>query len=135
MSGETNLTKLITSMTPELSDSEFVFVSLDKPEADFVASVQPVGTFREEEGLTLILLKHKAEQYNVKYSGLFRCITLKVHSSLDAVGLTAAVATKLTQYNISANVVAAFYHDHIFVAATDAKRALQALVELSKDGM
>ena len=46
---------------------------------------------------------------------LFKLITLTVHSSLKSVGLTAAVTSKLAEYEISANVVAAYYHDHIFV--------------------
>ncbi len=56
-----------------------------------------------------------AEKAQLAYESKFNQITLTVHSSLDAVGLTAAVATKLASYGISANVVAAYYHDHIFV--------------------
>jgi hypothetical protein len=61
---------------------------------------------------------------------VFRCITLSVHSSLDAVGLTAVVATQLAAHNISANVIAAFYHDHVFVPAPHADAALAALQAL-----
>jgi hypothetical protein len=81
------------------------------------------------------LQKSKADEYNIPYSGVFSCITLSVHSSLDAVGLTAAVSTKLTQVNISANVIAAYYHDHVFVASKDAQRALSALNELVRQGI
>ena len=34
---------------------------------------------------------------------------------VDAVGLTAAFATRLADCELSANVFAGFYHDHIFV--------------------
>jgi uncharacterized protein len=61
---------------------------------------------------------------------LFRRIILQVHSSLDAVGLTAAVSSKLTERGISANVIAAFYHDHIFIPAERAHEAVEALREL-----
>jgi hypothetical protein len=54
-----------------------------------------------------------------------------VHSSLEAVGLTAVVATKLAAEGISANVIAAFYHDHVFVQANRAKAALAALTSLA----
>ena len=60
-----------------------------------------------------------------------RQITLAIHSDLEAVGLTAAVSAELTRHGISANVVAAFYHDHIFVPAADAERAVEALRTLS----
>jgi len=58
-------------------------------------------------------------------------LTLRVHSALSAVGLTAAVAGALTRIGVSCNVVAAFYHDHLFVAEADAERALAALEELA----
>ena len=60
---------------------------------------------------------------------LFKLITLTVHSSLKSVGLTAAVTSKLAEYEISANVVAAYYHDHIFVPYEKAKKAMEVLRE------
>ncbi|MCH9673679.1 MAG: ACT domain-containing protein, partial [Gammaproteobacteria bacterium] len=63
---------------------------------------------------------------------IFKRITLTVHSSLDAVGLTAAVSTKLAEHDISANIVAGYYHDHIFVQTQRATHAMAALRELSE---
>lgn len=135
MSGETNLTKLIASMTPVLIDNEYVFGTIETYDYEQVLRLNPISTFLEKEGLTVILTKEKADECNISYSGVFKCITLNVHSSLDAVGLTAAVSTKLTQENISANVVAAYYHDHVFVADKDAEQALSALIELTQQGI
>lgn len=135
MHGEKNLTKLIASMTPVLVESEYIFSTLESYDFKQVLSLEPISTFQEKEGLTVILTKEKADEFNISYSGTFKCITLNVHSSLDAVGLTAAVATKLTKANISANVVAAFYHDHVFVAAKDAERALIELKALTQEGI
>jgi len=135
MSGETNLTKLIASMAPVLTENEYVFGILDSIDYTQLALLNPIGTFQEKEGLTIIVAKHKADEFNIAYSGVFKCITLNVHSSLDAVGLTAAVSTKLTQSNISANVVAAYYHDHVFIASKDAEKALAELNELVQHGI
>ncbi|MCJ8300990.1 MAG: ACT domain-containing protein [Pseudomonadales bacterium] len=135
MSGETNLTKLIASMDPVLSEKEFIFASLTKADMQKLSSLEPIGTFQESEGLTVILQKQQADQFNIPYSSVLNCITLNVHSSLDAVGLTAAFATTLTKSNISANVVAGYYHDHIFISVTDAERALAALKNLVRDGV
>ncbi len=46
-------------------------------------------------------------------------------------GLTAAVSGALTQAGISANVVAAYYHDTFSCPAADAERAVQMLRALS----
>ena len=81
--------------------------------------------------LTLVLEKKEALRAGLSFEGSFKQITLSVHSSLEAVGLTAAVASKLTQKGISANVIAAYYHDHIFVQASKAQKALLALKEFS----
>jgi hypothetical protein len=133
MSGETDLNKLLGSMQPVLSDSEYVFATLEKVSSVSLAELAPIGTFYEKEGLTVIVTKAKADLSGLSYDGVFQCITLNVHSSLDAVGLTAAVSTALTKQNISANVVAAYYHDHIFVPIAKASQALSCLQHLARD--
>ena len=87
--------------------------------------------FREQEGVTAICRKEYADEMNWPYTLTCAWITLTVHSDLAAVGLTAAFSRALTDENISCNVVAAYHHDHIFVPATDADRALLILQKLS----
>jgi hypothetical protein len=133
MPGETDLSKLIGSMQPVLSEPAYVFVSIDKDNPASLAQLEPLGTFYEAEGLTVIALKAKADALKIAYQGVFQCITLNVHSSLEAVGLTAAVSSALANEGISANVVAAYYHDHIFVPIVKADQALCCLLTLVKD--
>jgi len=90
--------------------------------------------FKEREGITFILVKQVADKYQMSYSFVAAWITLTVHSSLEAVGLTAAFSKALSAENISCNVVAGYYHDHIFVNKQDADRALLALKKLSETG-
>jgi hypothetical protein len=87
--------------------------------------------FREVEGITLIVRKETADRLNLPYAFVAARITLGVHSSLAAVGLTAAVATALAKEGISCNMVAAYYHDHVFVESKDLARALIVLTKLS----
>ncbi|CAN7553474.1 ACT domain-containing protein [Rhizobium sp. LjRoot254] len=129
MAGETNLEKLLASMEPSLRDGDFVFATV--PGRAVPPGLNPIGTFLEDEGQTLILPADEAKAAGLAASGLMRCISLTVHSSLDAVGLTAAFATELTRHGISANVVAGYYHDHIFVGAGEAERAVMALRALA----
>ncbi|MFA0165028.1 ACT domain-containing protein [Vibrio breoganii] len=131
MSGIKELDQLLKSMKPHLQEEEFVFCTVEGKLSDYI-ELNPVGTFIEPEGLTLVLERRIAEQKQLPFDGAFRMITLTVHSSLEAVGLTAAVSTKLAEKGISANVIAAYYHDHIFVQAAKADLALQALNEFSE---
>lgn len=128
MSGMTELDELLKSMEPKLMESEFVFCTVAGSLIDY-GSLNPVATFLEAEGLTLVLEKVVAQNAGLQFEGVFRQITLTVHSSLEAVGLTAAVAKKLADKEISANVIAAYYHDHIFVQSSKAELALLALQE------
>ncbi len=131
MSGEKNLDKLLSTMSPILITGEFVFCSFEHARYGDHANLQPIAAFTEHEGLTLVIPKSKADEQGIKYESCFRCITLMVHSSLDAVGLTAAFSNKLAEHGISANVIAGYFHDHIFVQKELAEKAIAAINELT----
>ena len=130
MNGIKDLDQLLERLDPKLSVEEYVFCSFKSAEYGDHRELNPIGTFQEDEGLTLVIGKEMAVQNGLDFSSVYRRITLQVHSSLDAVGLTASVATRLSESGISANVVAAYYHDHIFVPSAQADSAMAALQEL-----
>ncbi|AMR66091.1 ACT domain-containing protein [Aquipseudomonas alcaligenes] len=132
MTGETNLSRLLASLSPRLNPGRFVFCSVPQPTVVQVAAA--LGSFREAEGTTLILAREEAERLGLAYDYLAAWITLEVHSSLAAVGLTAAFAKALAGEGISCNVIAGFHHDHLFVAEADAERALTRLQRLAAEG-
>lgn len=129
MSGEKNIEQLIKNMTPKLNEGEYVFCTVNnisKIETDKI-----VCFFKEEEGYAIVVNKLIADSWGLSYQYIAAWITLTVHSSLEAVGLTAAFSTALANNNISCNVIAGFYHDHIFVDVKDAERAIEALQDLA----
>lgn len=125
-----NLDELLRGLSPRLIDGEYVFCSVKNARYGDYADANPLATFAEEEGLTLVLHKDAAERSGLRYEGVFRCITLGVHSGLQDVGLTAAVSGKLAGHGISANVIAASFHDHVFVPSELADNAVGILLEL-----
>jgi hypothetical protein len=127
--GESDLLTLIAQMSPSLDDQVWAFVSVGDVSSDYLAE-HALATFRETEGTTLIVPWERAEEFDVCSEPMAR-VTLNIHSSLEAVGLTAAVSQALASEAISANVVAGFYHDHIFVPQTAGKRAVACLTLLS----
>ncbi len=130
-SGIVDPARLLAEMEPRLAPGFFVFIHLAPGHGLDLGLLDPLGTFREKEGLTLILSDDEARAHGLSEAMPMRQITLDVHSSLEAVGLTAAVSGELARNGIAANVVAAFHHDHIFVPAADAEKALRLLQELS----
>jgi len=116
--GEKDLAKLLANLEPSLSGERYSFETTDHPQFD----ENTFALIREDEGITTI---------RVSPSGEWARISLGVHSSLDAVGLTAAFARALTDADISANVVAACHHDHIFVQWERREEALRVLRTLA----
>ena len=115
-------------MNPILNDGEFVFVSVDNTTDIDISEL--ISVFHEKEGTTLIMSRKKADELGFNYELIAAWITLEVHSDLGAVGLTAAFSNALAECNISCNVVAGFYHDHIFVDHKDRNKAMKALLDL-----
>ena len=129
MAGETSLATLLRSMSPQLNPGEYVFCTLG--DGQLPSGIELIGSFREQEGLTVILERSHAEHAGFAFDYVAAWITLNVHSALEAVGLTAAFATALGQAGISCNVIAGYYHDHLFVGKADAERAMAVLRQLA----
>jgi len=127
--GQTNLDVLISTMQPVLHGTEYVFCTLPpgQPQPSLLA---PVATFREAEGLTLIVTAAEASQAGLAATYPCRWITLNVHSSLEAVGFLARITTHLAAHGISVNPVSSYFHDHLFVPAARAEEALRLLEEM-----
>lgn len=129
MAGETSLATLLRNMSPRLNDGEYVFCSITDP--GLLRDCEVLGSFREQEGLTVILRRDQAERLGLGFDYVAAWITLQVHSALQAVGLTAAFAGALGRAGISCNVIAGYYHDHLFVGLADAEKAVQVLQRLA----
>ena len=130
MAGETNLEALIKGMTPKLNNGDYVFCTVKN-----LAKINRNDTiceFKEEEGTTIVIERNKADFLKLKYEYIASWITLTIHSSLDAVGLTALFSNELAKNNISCNVIAGYYHDHIFIDKNDANKAIEILKNLAK---
>jgi len=134
MAGIRDLSKILASMKPELSRKKYIFCTLSENLLpDIIIKLNPLCFFKEKEGVSLILEKETAEANHIEFDTVYSLITLSVHSSLEAVGLTAAFSEKLASKDISCNVVAAYYHDHIFVQEEKTVEAMSALLEFQDE--
>ena len=133
MVGETDLAALLSTMRPELAPGRYVFATVPAGR-EIPPAMAPLLTFREREGVTLVLDEEEARRADL--SGTFPCrmITLSVHSSLEAVGFLAAVTTRLAAAGLSVNPVSGYFHDHLFVPAGRAEEAVRVLEDMAAEG-
>lgn len=124
---------MLRSMQPELLDGSYVFITLPGASYGDFSDLDPLASVREKEGLTLVVPKDKADSTEHSYDAVMRCISLNVHSALEAPGLVAAFSTALADQGISCNLLAGYYHDHIFIPEHQSTEALQVLIKLSAD--
>ncbi|MFE2499461.1 ACT domain-containing protein [Streptomyces scopuliridis] len=130
MTGESDLLKLLSGMRPQLNPGRYVFTTVAG--GGVPSGVTPVVTVSEQEGLTMVVRLEEADAVGLSYDYVAGWITLRVHSALEAVGLTAAVARELADAGLSCNVVAGFHHDHLFVPYERSTEAVAVLEDLAR---
>jgi hypothetical protein len=124
--GVEDLKALLMGLEPQISERAWCFQPIG--DARFMPETA-FAVIREDEGLCCVLPAQAAEDDAPKFAR----ITLKVHSALEAVGLTAVVSTSLATSGIACNVVAGLYHDHLFVPWERREEAVGILKKLSLD--
>ena len=130
MPGQTDLKKILESIDPYLVDESFIFMTTDQSLGSISNSLNPIASFMENEGLSLVITQATADKNAITYDSVFSCISLGVHSSLESYGLISIISRELTQNNISTNVFSGYYHDHIFVQSSKAHQALEIISKI-----
>ena len=131
MSGEMDLDELLRTLSAKLVEGVYVFATL--PDESVPENIACRMVFREAEGTTLVLLKTEAETLGLAYEFPCRMITLDVHSSLEAVGFVAHIASELARHDMGVNPVSGFFHDHLFVPDGREQDAMRILERIASD--
>ena len=127
MAGDTDLARMLATLDVERRDGTFTFVTGDHPSLTSVAAAR----IEETEGTTVVVTVDEARAAGIPVEFEAAWLTLTVHSSLAAVGLTAAFSAALGGAGIACNVLAGYHHDHLLVPADRADEAIDALRRLS----
>ncbi len=131
MAGLTDLETMLRTLEPTVREGEFAYVCVPDEDA---RQLNAHAIVAEHEGMSVVLRREDADEAELSYDFVGSWITLSVHSSLEAVGLTAAFATALGAAGISCNVLAGCYHDHLLVPVAQTDAALQVLRDLAGSG-
>ncbi|AKV98367.1 MULTISPECIES: ACT domain-containing protein [Marinobacter] len=127
------LQELIKQLSPTLDSTTYVYCTVPKAKYGELEHLKPIVSIAELEGLTLVIPLDEAKTEGLDYYRVFRRITLEGHSSLEALGLTSVVTSLLAERGITTNVIAGFYHDHMFVPSDRIDEAMRALKELASN--
>jgi hypothetical protein len=124
-----DLEELLAGIDPVRRPGEFVFATVDTP-ADIPGGAE--ATVVEDGRVSCVVDVEVAITLGQVADPRLAWITLRVHSSLTAVGLTAAVSAALASHGIAANVIAGHRHDHVLVPVDRADEALAAIAALAQ---
>ena len=133
--GDRSLPRLLAHLAPRLSPTPFVFLHFPgtaRPPPYLPVQLQ----VQEAEGVTLVTPRSDADANalpGVEHAYPCRLITLEVASSLEAIGLLAAVTESLARAGLSVNAASGFVHDHLFAKEGEASRAMEVLEGLAKN--
>ncbi len=83
MTGQTNLSEALKSLQVSCDDIEYGFASVKDKQINF--DDQILGTFKENEGLTIIASKEYFATNDIQYEGPYAKLTIEVHTSLELV--------------------------------------------------
>ncbi len=130
--GETDLHRLLAGLAPALAPRPRAIRSRTQ---DAPLPADAIMLFREDEGTTVVV--EVSEVAGIADPAVdephWAQITLRIHSSLEAVGMMAAIASALAARGIPCNAVSAYFHDHLFVPWARREDALTALRQLAAE--
>ncbi len=127
MGGETNLATMLATIQVRRREGSVTLVSIDGP-IELGNGIEAL--MMESEGTTVVATLEEAERRGWPIGFEAAWLTIEIHSSLEAVGLTAAMSAVLTEHGISCNVLAGYYHDHLLVPVDRADEAMKVLESL-----
>lgn len=130
MSDQPTLPEVLKALKVSCDDVSYGFVSVENTQFKFEDGM--IGTFQEKEGVTIIATNEYLAKNGLQPEALFAKLTVEIETSLQLVGLTAALATKLSENNIAANVISGYFHDYIFVQYEVREKALEFLNSLKE---
>lgn len=123
--GETDLDVMLSTLAVQRRPGIFTYIAVEVPTPGLLAAAHAV--VKEGPLTTIVLPVDAATRAGQLVTVELAWLTLTVQSSLEAVGLTAAVSSRLAAIDIPCNVLAGYHHDHLLVPVDRVDDAIAAL--------
>lgn len=123
--GETDLDAMLATLAVQRRPGVFTYIAVEVPTPGLIAAAHAM--VKEGPLTTIVLPVEAAQRAGQLVTVRLAWLTLTVQSSLEAVGLTAAISERLTRENIACNVLAGYHHDHLLVPVERVDDAVSAL--------
>lgn len=123
--GETDLDRMLATLGVQRRPGVFAYIAVEVPTPGLVAAAHAM--VKEGRLTTIVLPVEAAERGGQATTVQFAWLTLTVQSSLEAVGLTAAVSARLAAIGVPCNVLAGYHHDHLLVPVDRVHDAITVL--------
>jgi len=128
MTGETHLPNILATLDVDARPGTYVVLTRRTPDA--AADAVAEARISEPLGTTYVVPEAFARAQGEPPGFVAAWLTLRVHTALNAVGVTAAVAGVLAERGIACNVLAGHFHDHLLVPAARRDDAVAAIRSL-----
>ena len=128
MTGETHLPRILAAIDVDVRPGLYVLLTRRGPDA--AADAVAEARIHEREGITYVVPEAFARAQGEPPGFVAAWLTLRLHTALNAVGVTASVAGVLAERGIACNVIAGHFHDHLLVPAERRDAAVDAIRSL-----
>lgn len=128
MTGETHLPSILATLDVTVRPGAYFVLTRRAPDA--AADAVAEARITELEGVTYVVPEAFARAQGEPPGFVAAWLSLRVHSALNAVGVTAAVSGALAERGIACNVLAGYHHDHLLVPAARRDDAIAAIRSL-----
>lgn len=123
--GETDLDTMLATLGVQRRPGVFAYIAVEVPTPGLIAASHAV--IKEGRLTAIVLPVDAAERAGQATDVRFAWLTLTVQSSLEAIGLTAAVSARLAAIGVACNVLAGYHHDHLLVPVDRVDDAIEVL--------
>jgi hypothetical protein len=130
MTDTTELQEMLQTIEVSCDNVEYGFTTV--PKSLHISTNEVLGSIQEEEGVTILATKAYMEDKGIIFEGPFAKLIVQASVPIGFIRFTAALAGKLADKGVPANIVSAYNHNIIFIPYDLREQAAATIEELKR---